>query len=221
MSKSDPDDKKTCKQLVRGRCANMMERLKILSAARRIGDRTYDKIKEISDRREAFVEKYPKSPMRDPKVVASEKEFYRDEKAEIQLLIDEFSNDELFVFKNIGDVECYGGCDGLMTYGASFSYTEYDRKHDYGGFFMWLLYGGGPSGELQFYTELDSPDFTLRKIKFHYKDWFDGAGLELSGDWLKTGEFIYEYFKDAGMFESAYAEYMRNNKIPVGHTSDR
>lgn len=221
MSRNDPDAGKTCRQLVRGKCAYTMDKLRILVAAYRIGEKSYLGVKEVFDRRVSLMEKYPKSPLRDPKVSAADKEFYRDEKAEIQSLIDKFSNDELFVFNNIEDAECYGGPDALGDYGYGFSYTEYDKKHKYGGFFMWLLYGGGPSGELQFYAELDAPEFTLRKVKFHYKDWFDGAGIELSGPYLKTAEFVFDYFKELGVVESAYSEYRKCVSTPIGYTSDR
>jgi len=67
------------------------------------------------------------------------------------------------------------------NYGLSFTYDE-DLDC-----FTYLLSWGGPSDEVRFFVTLGGK---LQKAEYWFKDWFDGACIELTGDEFETAQAI-------------------------------
>ena len=94
----------------------------------------------------------------------------------------------------------------FMEYGLSFDYvpgnTDYNPD---AGYFRYQLSWGGPSEEFRFYTD---PQFNVHTIEFWYLVWFDGKGIELTGDDFQLMEEIFEFFNEVGVVESEYEKEM-------------
>ena len=67
----------------------------------------------------------------------------------------------------------------FYDYGLDFGYVEPNTFEGQRiGYFRYQLSWGGPSDELQFFRD--------GSIEYHYKDWFDGAKVEVSAeDWAQ------------------------------------
>jgi len=99
------------------------------------------------------------------------------------------------------------GVEGLGTfpeYGLSFDYvapnTYDDQKR---GYFRYQLSWGGPADEFRFYCD---ENFQPVEIEYWFLDWFDGAGIDLSGEDYQLLEEIFQDFKDTGLVETEYAK---------------
>jgi len=205
--------RKTCKQLVHKELRDRIEALKILWAARCVGETYYDVVKDIYERQEALREKYPKKPRKGSEARAE----YDDEQATIDAEVENLSEDCEFLYEHFQYAEDHGGSRAFDEFGYGLSYTEYSREYKYGGFLCWLLSGGGPSDEFQFYI---APDYSLIRVEYRYKDWFDGAAVVLTGDDEELLEEIFNDFKECGTVEYIMNEW-RKTEIPEGQHNDR
>jgi hypothetical protein len=88
-------------------------------------------------------------------------------------------------------------------YGLSFDYVAPNTFDDQPeGYFRYQLSWGGPSDEFNFYVS--GPDFSLYRTEYWFKDWFDGASITLTGEYLNLMTEIFEWFRDCGIVESEY-----------------
>ena len=182
----------TCKQLVKPALKSTMQDIKILWTSYRIGECTYDTLKDLHEQRVAFKEKWPKVPMGD------DLEDYVFEKKEVDVEVDRLDEDEAFVLEHMTRAEGLGGAQGIFEYGPSFDYVPYDATADYGDFFRWQLSWEGPSDELQFFVAANNK---LKGVDYCYKDWFDGATVTLTGEDLALATELYHWFEEAGTID--------------------
>jgi hypothetical protein len=91
--------------------------------------------------------------------------------------------------------------EAFSEYGLSFEYIEPENGEN--GYFCYLMSWGGPSDELRFYVDVGG---TAYKIEYWFKDWFDGASIDVTGD--QAAKACADWFEQCEMFtneESAYA----------------
>ncbi len=93
------------------------------------------------------------------------------------------------------------GC--FTEYGLSFDYVpEGTFKEQDEAYFRYQLSWGGPSDEFRFYV---NPDFSCHRIEYWFLDWFDGAEIVLEGEGRTLLKEIYEFYREMGAVDSAYA----------------
>jgi hypothetical protein len=97
-----------------------------------------------------------------------------------------------------------GDADALTDYGLGFDYVPpFTFSDQPEGYFRYQLSWGGPSDEFRFFV---NPDFSCHRIEYWFLDWFDGACRTMSGDEAELLMDIWNWFRDTGIVESAYAK---------------
>jgi hypothetical protein len=111
---------------------------------------------------------------------------------------------KLFSAYRKGNEEAVEDLGTFPEYGLSFDYvapnTFDDQKR---GYFRYQLSWGGPADEFRFYCD---ENFQPVEIEYWFLDWFDDAGIDLSGEDYQLLEEIFEDFKDIGLVETEYAK---------------
>lgn len=83
----------------------------------------------------------------------------------------------------------------LSEYGLSADYvapgTFGDDQDE--GYFRWQLSWGGPSDEFRFYVSPHRHGFAPYRIEYRFHDWFDGAGVDLSGEDFEILGWVFEW----------------------------
>lgn len=90
----------------------------------------------------------------------------------------------------------------IYEYGLAFDYVAAGTfKDQRAGYWRYQLSWGGPSDEFRFYAD---PDWRITGIEYRFMDWFDGAGLMLTGDDAALLMELWDWFNEAGAVEEQY-----------------
>ena len=94
-------------------------------------------------------------------------------------------------------------CGNLYDYALSFDYVAgYSDYNEGEGYWRYQISWGGPSDEVRFYGRPGH----LGRAEYWYMDWFDGAHLELTGEYRRIAQWLFDWFDEAGTLESTRAE---------------